>query len=127
EPDASTSTPHHATATALSPPCCRHARGLDCLNWSYFSPVFVLDSRLHVAQPRVMKTLSTFSILSILVGVTAALAQDAPSAPQRGQNRGAGRSDPHIVAPRATPGLHPPDAPALPYHFVAQPAPMPGQ
>jgi len=33
----------------------------------------------------------------------------------------------HIVSPRATPGLHPPDAPALPYHFVAQPAPMPGQ
>jgi hypothetical protein len=31
------------------------------------------------------------------------------------------------VPPRATPNLRPPDAPTLPYHFVTQPAPMPGQ
>ena len=73
-----------------------------------------------------MKKLFTLSFLSILA-VIAAQAQDAPTPAQPGQNRPSGRSDPHIVAPRATPGLHPPDAPALPYHFVAQPAPMPGQ
>ena len=80
-----------------------------------------------------MKTATRlFSILWVcssltLVGVTAALAQDAPGPAQPGQNRPAGRSDPHIVSPRATPGLRPPSAPALPYHFVSQPAPMPGQ
>ena len=74
-----------------------------------------------------MKTLFAFSVLSILVGVTAAVTQDAPSRAQPGQDRPAGRSDPHIVPPRATPGLRPPGAPALPYHFVSQPAPMPGQ
>jgi len=68
-----------------------------------------------------------FGVLSILVGVTVALAQDAPPPAQPGQNRPAGRSDPHIVAPRATPNVHPPSAPPLPYHFVTPPAPMPGQ
>jgi DNA-binding beta-propeller fold protein YncE len=29
--------------------------------------------------------------------------------------------NPHIVTPRPTPGLHPPDAPQLPYHFVTRP------
>src|SRR5205085_12250051 len=70
---------------------------------------------------------SAFSVLSMFVAVTAVLAQDGPSARQAAQNRPAGRSDPHIVPPRATPDLHPPSAPTLPYHFVTQPAPMPGQ
>ena len=30
-------------------------------------------------------------------------------------------TDPHIVAPRPTPGLRAPDAPVLPYHFVERP------
>jgi DNA-binding beta-propeller fold protein YncE len=70
---------------------------------------------------------SALTVLSIVVAVTAVLAQDAPGPRQAGQNPPAGRSDPHIVPPRATPDLHPPDAPALPYHFVTPPAPMPGQ
>jgi DNA-binding beta-propeller fold protein YncE len=74
-----------------------------------------------------MKKLLALNVLSILVGVAAALAQDAPGQAQPSQNRPAGRSDPHIVSPRATPGLKPPSAPALSYHFVGQPAPMPGQ
>ena len=60
------------------------------------------------------------------IGGGARLAQDA--AIQRKRSRTAGRPpDANIVSPRATPGLRPPDAPALPYHFVTQPAPMPGQ
>jgi hypothetical protein len=74
-----------------------------------------------------MKKLFAVSVLSILVGLTATLAQDAPAPAQPGQNRRASRNDPHIVPPRATPNLQPPNAPPLPYHFVTQPAPMPGQ
>ena len=73
-----------------------------------------------------MKPFIALGILSILV-VTTALAQDTPAPAQPGQNRRASRNDPHIVPPRATPNLQPPNAPALPYHFVTQPAPMPGQ
>lgn len=36
-------------------------------------------------------------------------------------------SNPHIVTPTATPGLRPPNAPALPYHFVAGPQAPAGQ
>ena len=70
---------------------------------------------------------ASFTVLLILVGVTAALAQDAQTPAQPGENRRAGRRDPHIVSPRPTPGLRAPDASPLPYHFVSQPAPMPGQ
>src|SRR5579859_5515405 len=35
--------------------------------------------------------------------------------------------NPHIVAPTATPGLHPPDAPTLHYHYVARPQAPNGQ
>jgi hypothetical protein len=73
-----------------------------------------------------MKRVFIIGVLSF-VAVIAAVAQDAPSTPQRGQTRSARRSDPHIVPPRATPGLHPPSAPPLPYHFVTPPAPMPSQ
>ena len=73
-----------------------------------------------------MRKLLTCGVVSILVGLAAVLAQDAPAPPQRGEPR-ASRSDPHIVPPRATPNLRPPDAPPLPYHFVTPPAPMPGQ
>ena len=37
------------------------------------------------------------------------------------------QDNPHIVAPNPTPGLHPPDAPILPYHFVARPKAPNGQ
>ena len=71
------------------------------------------------------------TVLFLLMGVSVALGQDASSGTQPGRgrqgNQAPGRSDPHIVPPRATPDLHPPNAPALPYYFVAQPAPMPGQ
>ena len=74
-----------------------------------------------------MKKLFAVSVLSTLVGLTAVTAQDTPAPAQPGQNRRASRNDPHIVPPRATPNLQPPKAPQLPYHFVTQPAPMPGQ
>ncbi len=73
-----------------------------------------------------MKHSSAIGVLTVLLGATIALAQDAPAQPQQGQTRSS-RSDPHIVPPRATPDLRPPDAPPLPYHFVSPPAPMPGQ
>lgn len=61
-------------------------------------------------------------MLSVSLAISSVLAQNAPD-----QNRPAGRRDPNIVSPRATPGLKPPDAPQPPYHFVTQRAPMPGQ
>jgi DNA-binding beta-propeller fold protein YncE len=73
-----------------------------------------------------MRKLVTCGVVSILAGMAVVLAQDAPAPPQGGQTR-TSRSDPHIVPPRATPDLRPPDAPPLPYHFVTPPAPMPGQ
>jgi DNA-binding beta-propeller fold protein YncE len=69
-------------------------------------------------------------LLLALAGTSAALAQDdTDAASQRRGRQGVppGRSDPHIVSPRATPGVHPPDAPALPYHFVEAPQPPSGQ
>jgi sugar lactone lactonase YvrE len=38
-----------------------------------------------------------------------------------------GTPNPHIVNPTATPGVHPPDAPKLPYHFAAKPVAPNGQ
>jgi hypothetical protein len=64
-------------------------------------------------------TLFTSAVASILVGLTVALAEDAPGRPQGGLER-PGRRDPHIVSPRAM-NQNPPNAPALPYHFVTPP------
>ncbi len=62
-----------------------------------------------------MKRAIALGVLSILA-VTTTLAQDTSAPAQPGQNRRASRNDPHIVPPRATPNLQPPNAPALPYH-----------
>lgn len=51
-----------------------------------------------------MKKLMIFSVLLSIAAT--ATAQDAPNPAQRGQSRPPGRSDPHIVPPRATPHLH---------------------
>jgi len=51
--------------------------------------------------------------------VALALLLIAAAAPALAQDLANG--NPHIVTPRPTPGLHPPDAPLLPYHFVARP------
>src|SRR5476649_2187480 len=54
-----------------------------------------------------MTKLFKLLVLSSFLSASAAQAQE--------------RADPHIVAPTATPGLHAPDAPMLPYHYVARP------
>ena len=67
-----------------------------------------------------------FNYVALLALSTATVVQGQGAATPAQPNR-PGRSDPHIVSPGPTPGLHPPDAPPLPYHFVTPPAPMPGQ
>src|SRR5438067_7697160 len=52
-------------------------------------------------------------LLPALLATVAAVAQPA--------------ENPHIVAPTPTPGLHAPDAPALPYHFAQRPQAPYGQ
>ena len=75
------------------------------------------------------KTWIIAALLATTVSVPMVLAQDeAQPAPARaGRAPRADRADPHIVSPGPTPGLHAPDAPMLPYHFVTQPAPPNGE
>jgi DNA-binding beta-propeller fold protein YncE len=82
-----------------------------------------------------MKKIITLAALLAMVGAGVAWAQEEASpnppgtaaAPARRGGGGRGRADPHIVSPGPTPGNHPPDAPMLPYHFVAKPMPPDGQ
>lgn len=63
------------------------------------------------------KQLLSLCLMGIVFGSAQALAQASE----------ASQINPHIVQPTATPGLHPPDAPLLAYHFVPGPQPPYGQ
>lgn len=74
------------------------------------------------APSAVLALLFTFSCLPIAI----AQDNDQPAGAQAHAGR-PDRRDPHIVQPGPTPGLHPPSAPMLPYHFVSGPQPPDGK
>jgi sugar lactone lactonase YvrE len=56
-----------------------------------------------------------------------ALAASLAAIPAAWSQTDLANGNPHIVRPQATPGLHPPAAPELPYHFVPGPVPPMGK